>query len=151
MSATRVVPGLTVIGLGDRLSVSLKLAVSMVPLVVIVNVLGVVPAARDHWMSSPAPVGSGSVSVTPVAEAVAAAGLLRVTVKSAVCPAVTVGVLVVLVKVRAGASTVTVAEAGGTLVLVELTVTTLGSVPVYDGDGASAALVRPLMSATRVV
>src|SRR5208282_6423956 len=123
----------------------------MVPLVVIVNVFAVVPETRDHMMSLPSPVGSGSVSVTPVAEAVAADGLLRVTVKSAVCPAVTVGVLVVLVKVRAGASTVTVAEAGGTVVLVELTVTVLGSVPVYDGAGASTALVRPVMSATRVV
>src|SRR5258708_3804312 len=86
----------------------------------------------DQTMSLLAPAGSGSLKVTPVAAPVPS--LLTVTVKLAVPPALTVGVLVVLVMSTSGAVMLIVAEADwfcsklGSLAAV--TVAVLISVPV---------------------
>src|SRR5260370_16060575 len=101
----------------------------------------------DQAMSLPAPAGSASLKLTPVA--VPVPSLLTATVKLAVPPALTVGVLVVLVMSTSGAVVFTVADAdwfcSALVSLVALTVAVFGSVPVKLGAGASAAVTVPVM------
>ena len=97
-------------------------------------------------MSLPAPAGSGSLKLTPVASPVPS--LNTVTVKLAVPPALTVGVEVVLVMSTSGAVTFTVAVAlwfcSAVVSLAAVTVAVLTTVPVKLA-GASAALTVPVI------
>src|SRR6266852_6541537 len=99
----------------------------------------------DQTMSLLAPAGSASLKLTPVAAPVPS--LLTVTVKLAVPPALTVGVLVVLVMSTSGAVMFTVADAdwfcSAVVSLAAVTVAVLTSVPVKL-VGASAALTVPV-------
>src|SRR5260370_17296413 len=89
-------------------------------------------ALIDQVMSLPAPAGSGSLKLTPVAAPVPS--LLTMTVKLAVPPALTVGVLVVLVMSTSGVVMLIVAEAdwfcSAAVSLPAVTVAFFGCLPV---------------------
>ena len=103
-------------------------------------------------MSLPRPAGSGSLKLTPLAAPVPS--LFTVTVKLAVPPALTVGVLVVLVMSTSGAVTSIVAvewsfcSEGGSLPA--LTVAVLVRVAMKLVGSASAALITPVMCTAMV-
>ena len=99
------------------------------------NPAGPLCEAIDHVTSLPRPAGSKSLKLTPVAWPVPS--LNTVTVKLAVWPALTVGVLVILLMSTSGAVMLTVADADwfcSTVVsLLAVTLAVLGKVPVNCG------------------